>query len=167
MKEEESLSHVPQSALPPAKQSVEQEFEKFWQAYPFKKKRGYALKAFRIARKSATVEVMLDALARTKWREDAEMNPNPETWLLAECWLDVQPAEMPKSAAPRLAPDELEGMDAVHMARWKRAQSNGFPPCRGDGLDRDWPPGRRREELIEELSRVAPNVYQKVCSVSV
>ncbi len=161
--EEESLSHVPQSASPPAKQSVEQEFERFWEAYPLKKKRGYALKAFQEARKTVSIEVLLDALARTKWRDDPLMNPHPETWLRAECWRDVEPVTMPKADAPRLQADGLDGMDGYHFHRWEKANSANFAvPLKLDGSDKALSPIERRNMMMEEIERVAPKAYQKI-----
>jgi len=66
------------------------EFEKrFWPAYPQKVGKGQARKAWRTARRSATVDAILAGLERYKQAKPAERDWRyPATWLNGEGWLD-------------------------------------------------------------------------------
>ena len=67
-------------------------FEKFWQAYPRKKSRATAERAFaKAATSEATLATMLDALNRLapEWAtRPPDKIPYPATWLNAQGWLD-------------------------------------------------------------------------------
>lgn len=69
-------------------------FEKFWSAYPNKKSKGDAEKAFTMALKKTDLETILAALEKHKtsrqWQEDnGRFIPYPATWLNQERWSDV------------------------------------------------------------------------------
>lgn len=71
---------------------IQQKFEQFWQEYPKKAAKQYALKAWmRIKPDKALFEKMLKALAEQKqseqWRRDnGKYIPNPATWLNGGYW---------------------------------------------------------------------------------
>ena len=71
---------------------IQQKFEQFWQEYPKKAAKQYALKAWmRIKPDKALFEKMLKALAEQKqseqWRRDnGKYIPNPATWLNGGDW---------------------------------------------------------------------------------
>ena len=71
----------------------EAQFEEFWQAYPKKKSKGDARKAF--MKVKVPLNVLLDAIETQKqsrqWREQGgKFIPYPATWLNREGWDDVQ-----------------------------------------------------------------------------
>jgi hypothetical protein len=85
--------------LPPRKRGgsatpASADFEKFWQAYPTKKNRGRAEKAWaKIKPDAGLVEAILVAINQAKagadWlRDGGKYIPNPATWLNDKCWLD-------------------------------------------------------------------------------
>lgn len=77
----------------PKKVSHEGEFEIFWKAYPKKKSKGTAERAFEKAIKKTDLDTILCAIEDQKdskqWQEkDGQFIPYPATWLNAECWKD-------------------------------------------------------------------------------
>ena len=74
------------------------DFEIFWDAYPKKKSKETARKAFDKAIKKIDLQTMLDAVEAQKhskqWKEkDGQFIPYPATWLNAECWNDEVEAD--------------------------------------------------------------------------
>jgi hypothetical protein len=68
---------------------AETEFRTFWKAYPEKKSKGQAEKAFRTARKNTDLQTILDGLERYKSaKEDWQKWRYPATWLNGKGWLD-------------------------------------------------------------------------------
>lgn len=79
----------------PAKQAVEAEFERFWQAYPRHTAKGHARTAYTTAIKKANPSVILAAVARYAAQvagEDPKFIAHPATWLNGERWSDERPA---------------------------------------------------------------------------
>lgn len=75
------------------KETHEGEFEIFWQAYPKKKAKGTAERAFEKAIKKTDLDTLLCAIEDQKdskqWQEkNGQFIPYPATWLNAECWKD-------------------------------------------------------------------------------
>jgi hypothetical protein len=66
------------------------EFEQFYARYPRKRSRGFALRAFRTARKKASFEEIMAGLERYKFSPDPGFQPYPGTWLNGERWRDVE-----------------------------------------------------------------------------
>lgn len=70
----------------------EKAFETFWEAYPKKRGKGAAEKAFgKVA--AVKLEVLLEAIEKQKgshdWiKEEGQFIPNPSTWLNQKRWLD-------------------------------------------------------------------------------
>jgi len=77
-------------------------FSKFWAAYPKKKSKGAAEKAFKSIKPDAQLlEAMLKAIERAKispdWLKDGgAFIPHPATWLRAKGWEDEFTAPIPK-----------------------------------------------------------------------
>lgn len=67
---------------------IAQKFEDFWMAYPRRKGKGQAFRAWRTACKTAAPEEILAGLARTKWPAEPKFIKHPATWLNGQCWLD-------------------------------------------------------------------------------
>ena len=75
---------------------LEEEFEKFYEAYGLKKGRGQAYKAFRAARKKSLFDDIMNGVKayhdERKRLEAAEefvpQQKHPSTWLNGECWKD-------------------------------------------------------------------------------
>lgn len=71
-----------------------QRFEEFWKAYPKKKSKGYAEKAFyRIKPTAELQKQILDAIQNSKqseqWQKDnGQFIPHPATWLNSKGWED-------------------------------------------------------------------------------
>lgn len=76
------------------KQSIYQEFEVFWEAYPKKKSKGDAEKAFgKVNPGKQLLAIMLTKIEQAKksadWLKDnGQFIPYPATWLNRKCWED-------------------------------------------------------------------------------
>lgn len=71
------------------------EFDLWYSAYPLKKGRGQALKAYKLARKKSDAGTLLSAAKRfaaERRGEDNKFTAHPATWLNGERWLDESPA---------------------------------------------------------------------------
>ena len=73
--------------------TVDTQFERFWKAYPKKKGKDAARKAFK--RVTVPVETLLDAIEKQKtwseWqRDNGQYIPNPSTWLNQGRWEDEE-----------------------------------------------------------------------------
>lgn len=85
--------------------ALEAEFERWYAGYPLKKGRGLALKAFCLARKRVSLEVLISSAATyaadcvAKGRK-AEFIAHPATWLNGERWSDEADPALPRAAAP-------------------------------------------------------------------
>jgi hypothetical protein len=104
----ESISKNPEARIqklearegitPPVKGRVKGEeytadFEEFWKAYPKKKEKQYAFKAFLKAIKKTDIEKIMSAVKEQKktkeWiEEDGKYIKHPSTWLNKGCWDD-------------------------------------------------------------------------------
>ena len=74
-----------------AEEEREQEFDAFWAAYPKKRDKGHAVKAYRAARKKASDVEILTGLTRQlpEWsKADPKFIPLAATWLRGERWED-------------------------------------------------------------------------------
>ena len=74
-----------------ASADAEREFDEWWSAYPRKKGKGQAVKAYRTARKKASASTILEALRSQRahlTKEGVEFCPYPATWLNGERWED-------------------------------------------------------------------------------
>lgn len=82
-----------------------QPFDLFWKAYPKRKSRGQAEKAFmKINPDEQLLAVIVEAVGRAKtwddWKkDDGKFIPYPATWLNAKGWLDEAPASTDKKVA--------------------------------------------------------------------
>ena len=88
----------PNGKKPRVKKDYTAEFDQFWQAYPKKKAKEDAARAFATARSKTDLQTMLDAIAAQKlsqdWQKDGgQFIPFPATWLRAGQWAD-QPTEI-------------------------------------------------------------------------
>jgi hypothetical protein len=73
--------------------ATDAEFDEWYEAYPRKRGRGQALKAYRSARRKVDAETLLKAIrqqARALTAKGADFVPYPATWLNGERW-DDQP----------------------------------------------------------------------------
>lgn len=110
------------------------DFDAWYAAYPRKRGKGQAVKAYRAARKKASAQVLLDAIRAqhdTLTARGPEYVPYPATWLNGERWADdlddatpATPEARPAQRLP-LAPRELvddpRGYDAW-VAAWNAGQ---------------------------------------------
>jgi hypothetical protein len=77
----------------------ESEFDVWWAAYPRKRGKGQAAKAYRAARKRASAETLLAAVQQqtpTLTARGPDYCPYPATWLNGERWADQPDALMPQ-----------------------------------------------------------------------
>jgi len=93
---EVTLSHIPYTISPISEtpeggckgETAGQAFERFWNAYGYKVKKGTARKSFAVALKKTTLEVMLAAIEAQRktasWKDGFQ--PHPSTWLNSEGW---------------------------------------------------------------------------------
>jgi len=101
-------------------------FEEFWKAYPKKKARGNAEKAWKkIEKPVQTLELILRAIEAQKkgeqWRKDGgQFIPHPATWLNAKGWLDEDSAikiyDKYQTQDPDWKPVFREIVDLLHEA---------------------------------------------------
>lgn len=109
------------SSLP---QKVDDGFEKFWQAYPRKKAKDAALKAWKKLKPDENLlNVMLAAIERQKksdqWLKDnGQFIPYPATWLNGKRWED------PEEQQIQIVPEKYEFDPADPYATW-RGNNNG------------------------------------------
>jgi hypothetical protein len=104
----------------------ENDFEKFWQAYPKKKSKGQAKITWQKLKKCGKLpelSVLHDAIAAARqsqdWQRDAgQFIPHPSTWLNAEGWLDEH--GRPKTQEP------------VKRCFVCKKIADGTIPCSGD-----------------------------------
>lgn len=105
-------------------------FEEFWEAYPKKKSKGYARKAWlKINPDDELFKKILEALSRAKrsddWMKDAgQFIPYPATWLNAEGWED----EHGRITAATCKKDD----DLAKYENWKREAVPMPEDCRRD-----------------------------------
>ena len=100
--------------------SVNYDFEMFWNEYPKKVGKKDAKKSFEKAKKSTDTETMIRAVIAQKqsgqWlRDNGRYIPNPATWLNQGRWDDeIQPADKPKL---KTAPSEQHIYDKDELRR--------------------------------------------------
>jgi len=94
--ENENETHLLSNAIKQnaAKGVMAKYFDQFWQAYPKKRNKGQAEKAFeKVAPDEQLMAVILAAIERAKtsaqWlKENGQFIPYPATWLNAKSWED-------------------------------------------------------------------------------
>lgn len=94
-------------------------FNEFWAAYPKRKAKDAARKAFDRALDRIPGDALATILAGIErampgW-DDPKFIPHPASWLNAGCWDDDPPA--PRTLSPRQANDRQPSADAKHEAR--------------------------------------------------
>lgn len=128
-----SESDDPKAGKQPRQRSLPVEpegFAEFYDAFPLKKARGAALKAWSRAAAKVPAQQLIDAAKRyaiTRQGEDPKYTKHPATWLNSECWADADvsratlftPSETPSFA---LQPGESELHHRVRLFR----DRNGF-----------------------------------------
>lgn len=118
----EARSHIPdqESLLP----DLATDFAAWYQAYPLKKARSSAEKAYRTARKSADAQTLLAGATRyaeQRKGQDAKYTAHPATWLNQKRWEDSDSSE---TVTPlQLVPP---GQDLRQQLRIKGFRENGF-----------------------------------------
>jgi uncharacterized protein YdaU (DUF1376 family) len=107
--EEISIPKSKQSSdAEPGRREVFDDFEVFYAAYPLKKGRGQAARAFRTARAKASMDVIMAGLKAYNWPNDPKYCPHPSTWLNGERWADQAAASMQSANDRRIAEIDAE-----------------------------------------------------------
>lgn len=132
----------------PSGQAPQPDFEAFWNAYPRKKSKGTALKAWMAtAARRPALERVLAAVEAAKaghgWQKDGgRYIPYPATWLNALGWEDAAPDACPPDAMPRATGLSLEeylarmnghgesGDDGCDVRRKRQRSGSGMPDAR-------------------------------------
>lgn len=86
-------SLVPSKPAKPPKPKEHPRFAEFYDAYPLKKSRGAAVKAFQAAVAKADPKTLIAGARRyavARQHEDPNFTKHPATWLNQECWLDQE-----------------------------------------------------------------------------
>lgn len=89
-----------------ASADAEREFDDWWEAYPRKRGKGQAIKAYRAARRTTSPKDLLAAIKQQRAAlvaKGAEFAPYPATWLNGQRWLDEPDSNV---RALRPEPDE-------------------------------------------------------------
>lgn len=92
------------------------DFEQWWETYPRKRGKGQALKAYRTARKTATAEDLIDAVASqraTLTAKGPDFVPYPATWLNGQRWLDEIETGTPADEHPYAHLPAPKNWDAI------------------------------------------------------
>jgi len=105
------------SSSPPINIAHREMFEEFWSAYPRKVGKGKARSSWVKAVRSASPEVIIEAVRQTHWSSDPEYVPHPATWLNGERWLDEKPP-------PRLTMADRVAQQALETERDEQEQAN-------------------------------------------
>lgn len=92
-RERKKVQELEEQKQLPVKKKTDNGFDAFWKAYPKKKSKGTAERAFERAIKKTDLQTILDAVEAQKqtadWKkENGTFIPYPATWLNAECWTD-------------------------------------------------------------------------------
>lgn len=112
-------------------------FEKFWQAYPLKKGKQAARRAFDRARKLTTLDNMLSAIRKQKgweqWtRDNGKYIPHPAKWLNQGRWDDQSDVDTePEKPAP---PPRLEACPLCGSADFRQHGDYGICNACGKGF---------------------------------
>lgn len=88
--------HIPEARIQKETHSAPEGFTDWYASYPRKIGRGQAVKAYALACKKASPEMLLEAarkFATASVGKDQQFIPHPATWLNGERWLDDPPAE--------------------------------------------------------------------------
>ena len=107
-----------QNPTPTPRDTLAADFADWWAAYPRKRGKGQALRAYRTARKKTTAEELLTAISqqsKSLTARGAEYCPYPATWLNGERWTD-QPD--PTSRAPA----KVSAREEMFQRQLERAQ---------------------------------------------
>lgn len=108
-----------QAAAPSGGRSVcGADFERFWAAYPRKKAKGAARKAWLSAIKRAKVDTIISAVGSQKFDHRLNFVPHPATWLNADQWLDEGQAGDPVLRAVGLSDDGQIIGNAEEIPKW-------------------------------------------------
>ena len=120
---------------PPKKGGVSDLFFTFWKAYPKKKAKKQAEKAFlKLKPDEALLDKMLKALERQKasqdWqKQEGQFIPYPATWLNGARWEDEEEAAAPPPPSHTLTMEEQEArrrkQEAEELAYIKRMEAKG------------------------------------------
>lgn len=110
-------------------EALEAEFEAWWMHYPRKVGKGSALRAFKTARKTASVTELHDGLgaAIRAWdaaRTETQYKPHPATWLNRQGWLDDPAAVASAQTSPNRR--TMPGPGVVHTREEIAAQERAF-----------------------------------------
>ena len=112
-------------------------FDKFWEAYPLKKGKQAARRAFDRARKLTTLDNMLSAIRKQKgweqWtRDNGKYIPHPATWLNQGRWDDQSDVDTePEKPAP---PPRLEACPLCGSADFRQRVDYGICNACGKGF---------------------------------
>ena len=92
--------------------NVDEQFSAFWSAYPNKKGKEDAMKAFKAAIRKTTLEVMLDGITRyVANKPDWQAYKHPGPWLRGGHYLDEW--EPPQPKAPQ------QTITTTHLSRFR------------------------------------------------
>jgi uncharacterized protein YdaU (DUF1376 family) len=139
---------------------VERQFEAFWAAYPKKRAKADARKAFLKALKRATVQDIAKGLKRDKvsadWvKSDGQFIPYPASWLNAARWEDENVIPFHGAFVEAPAHDNVDPWPA-RIREWQRS---------GDWKSGDWgpPPDSPKTEVaaryLKDCLHSAPRLY--------
>jgi len=132
-------------------------FDDFWTAYPRKKSKGSAAKAWKVKGCGKITERIMAALSAAKaspdWTKDGgKWIPYPATWLNAEGWNDELPGITVKADDPRraLASEWLRSHppEASVLLAELRRKTPIFATCTDDAII-----GHPPREIIDEIER--------------
>jgi hypothetical protein len=136
---------------------AEEGFDSFWNAYPKKRSKGDAYKAWKATKdRRPTMQKLLKAIAVLKasedWRKDGgQYIPYPSTWLRAWGWEDVPEVDMQGVVNGKMWWETVSGVE-------KKAKELGVPAwCDDRNYEGEtWQDWARRVRKIAESTNVIP-----------
>lgn len=114
----ESRTRKPRAATPPPD---DPDFDRFWAAYPKRMEKVDAKRAWQVAIKKTTADVLVAAAAGYAEHQrgnESKFIKYPATWLNKECWTDeLPPAEVPRANGhqPYLNPTDPNAYDEYQL----------------------------------------------------
>jgi hypothetical protein len=108
-----------------ASADAERMFEEWWSAYPRKRSKGQALRAYKAALKKTDAGTLLSTLRQqipTLTKEGPDYTPYPATWLNGCRWLDQPDVARPAARLPEARDLEQppDGLSPAEYAAWER-----------------------------------------------
>ena len=107
------------------KMTMEDQFQRWWSAYPNRKGKGDAMKAFKTASKLASLEEMLDGITRyVANKPDWQAYKYPGSWLRGQHWADEWEPQQSRVSRPGESTTQHRQREIL-MMQYRNARDEG------------------------------------------